>query len=95
VYLGMIRHKEKTFPGKHPAIIDQSLWDKVQDLLQSASVKRRGAPSGQTSKDAVPLKGKFRDETGDLLTPTHARKNGKQLRYYISNRLVSGGADPT
>ncbi|SDL26049.1 recombinase family protein [Aliiruegeria lutimaris] len=95
VYLGKIRHKENTFPGKHPAIVDQPLWDRVQDLLQSASVRRRGAPAGQSSDNAAPLKGKFRDETGDLLTPTHARKNGKQLRYYISNRLVSGGVDPT
>ncbi|RYH06259.1 recombinase family protein [Tropicimonas sp. IMCC6043] len=95
VYLGQIRHKEKAFPGKHPAIIDQPLWDQVQNQLQAASARRRGVPAGQPSSDAAPLKGKFQDESGDFLTPTHARKNGKQLRYYISNRLVSGGTDPT
>uniref|UniRef100_UPI0018D213FE recombinase family protein n=1 Tax=Aliiruegeria sabulilitoris TaxID=1510458 RepID=UPI0018D213FE len=67
IYLGLIRHKEKTFPGKHPAIVDQGLWDEVQDLLQAASARRRGVPAGQPSSDAAPLKGKFRDETEDLL----------------------------
>ncbi|KIC09816.1 resolvase [Leisingera sp. ANG-M1] len=95
VYLGLIRHKEKSFPGKHPAIIDQALWDKVQDMLQAASARRRGAAAGAPVTDAAPLKGRFRDDTGGLLTPTHTRKNGKRLRYYISNRLISGGADPT
>jgi DNA invertase Pin-like site-specific DNA recombinase len=95
IYLGRIRHKDKTFPGLHPAIIGQDLWDQVQALLQAASARRRGAPAGEPTGDAAPLKGKFRDDTGDLLTPTHTRKNGKQLRYYISNRLVSGGPDPS
>jgi len=35
------------------------------------------------------LAGKLFDETGDRLTPSHSRKNGKRLRYYISARLVT------
>ncbi len=35
-----------------------------------------------------PLAGKLFDETGDRLTPSHSKKNGKRLRYYISRRLV-------
>ena len=35
------------------------------------------------------LAGKLFDETGDRLTPSHSRKNGKGLRYYISGRLVT------
>ena len=34
------------------------------------------------------LVGKLLDETGDRLTPSHANKNGKRFRYYISRRLV-------
>ena len=41
------------------------------------------------------MKGKVRDETGDILTPTHTTRHGKRKRYYVSNRLISGGADPT
>lgn len=41
------------------------------------------------------LKGLFRDETGELLTPTHTNRGGRRHRYYISNRLISGGTDLT
>lgn len=38
--------------------------------------------------------GKFRDETGDRLTPTHTKKKGGRIRYYVSNGLVSGKPRP-
>lgn len=28
------------------------------------------------------------------MTPTHTKRHGRRLRYYISNRLISGGTDP-
>jgi hypothetical protein len=89
IYRGVIRHKTQTFPGLHPAIIYQDLWDKVQQQLTSASARKRGVTAGQPGTAATPLKGKVRDETGDLLTPSHTRRRGKQLRYYISNRLAA------
>ncbi|QFT71764.1 recombinase family protein [Ruegeria sp. THAF33] len=95
VYLGRIRHKDQTFDGQHPAIIDQALWDSVQQHLQSASTRRRGGSTTQPASSDAPLKGKVRDETGDILTPTHTNRHGKRQRYYVSNRLISGGADPT
>ena len=88
VYRGLIRHKDQTFPGAHPSIINEDLWDQVQTMLQAASAKRRGA--SQKHGSAAPLLGKFRDETGDRLTPTHTNKKGRRIRYYVSNGLVSG-----
>jgi site-specific DNA recombinase len=44
---------------------------------------------------SAPLTGKLRDETGDRLTPTHTTKAGQPRCYYISNRLFSGGTDPS
>jgi hypothetical protein len=41
------------------------------------------------------LVGKVFDETGDRLTPSKTRKNGRTTRYYYSNRLTITGADPT
>ncbi|ERL98272.1 hypothetical protein HIMB11_00874, partial [Rhodobacteraceae bacterium HIMB11] len=42
------------------------------------------------------LVGKVFDETGDRLTPSKSKKSsGRVVRYYYSNRLISGGADPT
>jgi hypothetical protein len=94
VYLGRIRHKEKSYPSAHPAIIDETLWTEVQNRLQQASARRRGAIPGAPVEVAAPLKGRFRDETGNLLTPTHTDRGNKRLRYYVSNRLISGGTDP-
>jgi site-specific DNA recombinase len=95
IYIGLIRHKDVTYPGLQAAIVKQEIWDRVQSRLQATSAKRRGAPPGTRGDGPAPLKGKVQDETGDLLTPSHTLRKGKQIRYYISNRLISGGPDPT
>ena len=38
----LIRHKDKTWPGQHKAIIDEELWDRVQERLIAASRRKRG-----------------------------------------------------
>ena len=86
VYAGRIRHKGRVYDGQHPAIIDPDIWDKVQELLEVGAAKTRGTK--QTASRS-PLAGKIFDDTGDRLTPSHSRKNGKRLRYYISRRLVT------
>ena len=85
VYAGRIRHKRNVYEGQHPAIIDPDVWEEVQQMLQSGAAVARGAKQKATRS---PLAGKLFDETGDRLTPSHSRKNGKRLRYYISHRLV-------
>ena len=35
LYLGEIVHKEKSYPGKHEAIVDKALWDEVQAILDA------------------------------------------------------------
>jgi len=92
VYLGGIRHRDKVWPGRHDAIIDEDLWNRVQEKLQNASRRRRGQKTG--AKPA-PLLGKLRDETGDWLTPTHTTKAGRRHRYYVSHRLIAKGTDLT
>jgi DNA invertase Pin-like site-specific DNA recombinase len=92
VYIGRIRHKDQTYPGQHPAIIDPDLWDAVQAKLIAARARPRGRST--TASGARMLTGKVRDETGDLLTPTHARRHGRRYAYYVSHRLIAGGVDP-
>ncbi|WP_170368195.1 recombinase family protein [Ruegeria arenilitoris] len=99
VYRGQIRHKDKLWPGQHPAIVDEDLWERVQERMRQASQRSRAQPSPDTpSRGTAPgawLTGKLRDDTGDWLTPTHTTRKGRRLRYYVSNRLISGGTDPT
>ncbi len=85
IYAGRIRHKGQVYEGQHPAIIDPAIWDQVQQMLIDGAQKARGTKSKATRSL---LAGKLFDETGDRLTPSHSRKNGKRLRYYISHRLV-------
>ena len=42
----------------------------------------------------APLSGIMRDETSARLTPTQTQRNGRWLRYYISNSLVRGKRNP-
>jgi hypothetical protein len=86
IYAGRIRHKGQVFEGKHPAIIHPETWERIQVMLADSTHKSRGAKQRASTS---PLVGKLFDETGDRLTPSHSRKNGKRLRYYISRRLVT------
>jgi len=98
IYIGKIRHKTKIWEGQHEAIIEIGLWDQVQAKLQHASARPRskvGSASNYSRTEAASLTGKLRDEVGDRLTPTHTKRHGRRLRYYVSNRLISGGADPS
>lgn len=86
LYAGRIRHRDKIYDGQHPAIIDPAAWDEMQERLSADATRTRGRSN---AAERSPLVGKLFDETGDRLTPSHSRKNGKRLRYYISRRLVT------
>jgi DNA invertase Pin-like site-specific DNA recombinase len=86
VYAGKIRHKDKIHEGQHEAIIDPERWQTIQAQLKDGAARQRGTRS---SKTISLLSGKLFDETGDHLTPSHANKQGKRYRYYVSNRLIA------
>ncbi len=86
VYVGEIQHKTKTYPGQHPAIIDRATFDAVGANLDANT---RGTKARATKSNSSPLAGKFTDETGDRLTPSHAVRRGKRHRYYVSRRLIA------
>ncbi|KDB05143.1 resolvase, partial [Defluviimonas sp. 20V17] len=86
LYAGRIRHRDKIYDGQHPAIIDPTAWDEMQERLATEAARTRGRSNAAERSTLV---GKLFDETGDRLTPSHSRKNGKRLRYYISRRLVT------
>ncbi|MEH6361244.1 MAG: recombinase family protein [Amylibacter sp.] len=85
IYAGRIRHKSATYEGLHAAIIDPDVWDRVQKLLKQKAPYVRGEQV-QANQSSLFI-GKLFDEVGDRLTPSHSKKNGKRLRYYISYRL--------
>ncbi|MFT7572342.1 MAG: site-specific DNA recombinase [Paracoccaceae bacterium] len=90
VYVGEIRHKTQTYPGQHPAIIDRTTFDAVREKLNA---HQHSSSNPAITATSSPLAGKFIDETGDRLTPSHAVRRGKRHRYYISRRLVVRSGD--
>tara|TARA_R110002124_G_scaffold65652_1_gene179462 strand:+ start:23573 stop:25249 length:1677 start_codon:yes stop_codon:yes gene_type:complete len=101
IYAGRIRHKEKVWPGQHPALIEPARWDALQEKLMAGAVLSRlgqGRNSDGQKKQVSLLVGKLFDETGDRLTPSHTKTGkGRRLRYYVSHRLIrsSGPKDPS
>jgi DNA invertase Pin-like site-specific DNA recombinase len=85
IYIGQIRHKKVTWPGLHPAIVDQATWDAVQAHIAGNRVRRR---DGTGAKNPSPLAGRLFDDKGNPFTPTHAVKKGKRYRYYVERAAV-------
>jgi DNA invertase Pin-like site-specific DNA recombinase len=83
-YLGELRHKDQWYPGEHPALVDQDLWDQVHAILATNARVR-----GNTTRAAVPylLKGLVVGHDGRSLSPFHTTKaNGRRYRYYVPQR---------
>ncbi len=87
IYCGEIVHRDKAYSGEHAAIIDPELWEAVQIRLAENAVER-GA--GIRVKNPSLLAGLLFDSEGQRMTPTHAVKNGKRYRYYVSRPLIIG-----
>ena len=83
-YIGKTRHKDKIHDGLHAAIIDQNIWDKVQQKLATGARRNKAIPKRQSSSILIGL---LHDETGEAMTTNHAVKQGKRYRYYISRCL--------
>jgi len=88
IYLGEIPHKENSYPGEHAAIIDLELWQQVHaKMAENAHARRHGTNANAPSL----LRGLIYDEDGNRFTPSHAIKNGKRYRYYVSQRVTKNG----
>jgi site-specific DNA recombinase len=89
VYLGEIVHRDRSYPGPHPAIVDPEIFSRAQDLL-SAQQRRHADSGGRVA--AMPLKGLIFDTDGFAMSPTYTHgAKGRVHRYYVSTGLVRGG----
>ncbi len=88
IYRGEIVHKDQSYAGQHAAIIQQNLWDEVQNTLASNRVERK---NGVRAREPSLLAGLILDGAGERMTPTHANKNGRRYRYYVTHSLIKRG----
>lgn len=92
-YLGKIIHKGEVHQGEHQAIVDQALFDKVKERLDSNS--RRRGEAKERSVACSPLTGKLFDAAGEPMTPAFTRnRHGTLYRYYVSVSLQQGQSVP-
>lgn len=87
-YVGEIPHGRDTYPGTHPPIVSQSLFDAVQAKLASQRRARRDRPLRSAE---MPLKGLLFDADRNLMSPSFGYgRGGKVYRYYVSGPLQRG-----
>jgi site-specific DNA recombinase len=91
-YIGEVSHKANAYPGEHEAIIDRELWESVRAKLGENHRARRHRTD--TSEPSL-LSGLVFDQDGSRYTPSHAVKNGKRYRYYVSQRIIHGRSPAT
>jgi len=84
IYIGLIAHRKARHPGQHPAIIDQDIWDRVQQQLADHV---QGLRVTAAVKHPSLLAGLVIDEAGKPLVATHACKGSRRYRYYVSHVL--------
>ncbi|QNE32435.1 recombinase family protein [Sphingomonas sp. NBWT7] len=90
-YAGYIAHRDKRYPGNHPAIIDLAAFERAQTLLET---NKQGATRKREPRVAL-LAGKIFGSVGEPLIPTHTTKtrstsSGTKVTryyYYVSRKL--------
>jgi len=82
IYLGEIIHKGASYPGEHAAIVSQSLWDAVHARL---ATHNRAGDRAMRSRSPSLLVGLVYDGLGRRMSPSHANKQGKRYRYYVTH----------
>lgn len=90
VYIGLTRHRDKTYPGQHEAIVDEELFDAVKARL----AERSNPVTNSRGKRTVSLlAGMIHDEHGRPMSPNHTHNHGRRYRYYASHPCV-GSREP-
>lgn len=79
IYLGEVNHKGEVHPGEHDAIIDKTLWQKVQGRLSGAAKRPR-------TGTASVLIGRIYDGAGHRLYSAHSNNHGRRYSYYVSSK---------
>ena len=86
LYVGKVRHQGVHYEGRHDPIVDDATFAAAQAQLTAQAPSRR-ITTNQPSSHL--LTGLLFDESGDRLSPTHAVKQGRRYRYYVSHRLIA------
>ena len=93
VYIGMAAYKGKQFPGEHEPIIEQELWDTVQENLKAGDKHVKGGSESRDTKAPTLLRGLLFSPEGRAFTPGWTSKGPKRYLYYINTDAIKLGKD--
>lgn len=89
LYTGQVDHKGVLYPGEHERIIEQSLWERVQDQLKQNKADTRGR---QQNKYGALLRGLlFCVPCQSPMVPTYTTRKAKRYRYYVCYQAQQEG----
>jgi DNA invertase Pin-like site-specific DNA recombinase len=86
LFIGKVKHRGELFDGEHEAIIDQDVWDEVQQLF---ATNRRERLEGKRVRSPSLLAGLITDQDDRPMTPVFTTRGNRQHRYYVT-RLKPG-----
>ena len=83
IYIGEVKHYDRTFPGEHEAIINRGTWDAARKLLEEQKPYE-----GRRSKRITPLRGLVRCGCcGGVMKENFTKKTEhKSYRYFVCDR---------
>ena len=90
IYRGEIVHKGVSYPGEHEPIVPAGLWDAVKAKL---ATRDHAGDRAMRSRSPSVLVGMLPDGLGRRMSPSHANKQGKRYRYYITHEQHRGDRD--
>ncbi len=85
LYIGQVAHQGKHYEGQHAAILEKSLWETAQDLLNE---NRQNNQSRNSVKDPSLFAGLIYDDNDNPMSPTHTKKDNRRYRYYVSQAVL-------
>jgi site-specific DNA recombinase len=86
IYTGRIAHKSQLYQGQHAALIEDDIWAAVLAGLAGNGPERHRAAA---AREPSLLAGLLFDAAGEHLSPSHAVKQGRRYRYYVSRALIA------
>ena len=91
IYIGKIKHKDNVYEGLHDGIIDEDIWNQVQQKLSEQAAKPRGHT--KASSDNI-LKGLLFDYNDTPYSPVFTKKGKQTYRYYVSQNTIQDKDHP-
>jgi hypothetical protein len=76
IYIGKLKHRQNVYDGEHQPIVDIVLFARVQRMLTEQAATPRGTAA---HGDVHLLTGLLFDDSGDRMSPTHAKASWKTI----------------